>query len=162
MIKKLTMLAIITFIIATLLGNIAPTFTIEDIHGNELRSTVLLERGPIFLDFWHVGCRPCLAFLPHFSRFAEEFPKMTFIAVSTDPPRTRERALSHVRSNRFKFITAFDSNRELTRLFNVTSVPHKVIINQDGTIAYLSTGFSAGDEEKIRSMILDLRLPIED
>ena len=156
MIKKLIIIAIITLVIATLMGNIAPSFIIEDIHGNELRSAVLLERGPIFLDFWHVGCRPCLAFLPHFSRFAEEYSEMTFIAISTDPPRTRDRALSHVRSNRFRFITAFDSNRELTRLFNVTNVPHKVIIGQDGVIVYLSTGYSAGDETKIEEIIREI------
>ena len=156
MLKKLLLIAIITLMIATVWANTALTFTIEDIHGNELRSTALLEKGPIFLDFWHVGCRPCLAFLPHFSRFAEEFPEMTFIAVSTDPPRTRERAMSHVRSNRFRFITAFDSDRELMKLFNVVSVPHKVIINQDGTIVFLSTGFSAGDEKKIEEVIREI------
>jgi thiol-disulfide isomerase/thioredoxin len=153
MIKRILLITLFIMFLAMLYGAIAPSFSIEDINGNMLRSATLLESGPIFLNFWNKGCRPCLTFLPHLSRFAEEFPEMTFIAISNDPPRARDGALGHVRQNRFSFTTAFDTTRDLQRLFNVSAVPHKIIINQEGQIVYNFIRFLAGDEIEIERII---------
>jgi thiol-disulfide isomerase/thioredoxin len=134
----------------------APSFTIETIDGDRIRSETLLEKGPLFLEFWNIGCRPCLLFLPHVSDFAQKFPEMTFVAVNTDGPRHVNSAISRVRSSRWAFTTALDGTRDLQRLFGVSSNPHTIIINQSGEIVYNSTGFIAGDETKYESMIIDL------
>jgi len=154
--KNLLILLVLIMSITTLFSTQAPSFTIETMAGERIRSETLLEKGPIFLEFWNIGCRPCLLFLPHVSEFVTKFPEMTFVAVNTDGPRHVNSALSRVRSSRWAFITALDGTRDLQRLFNVTSNPHTIIINQAGEIVYNNTGFVAGDEVKYMEVITNI------
>ena len=154
--RKIVILIGIIMCFTALFSVQAPSFTIETMTGERIRSETLLEHGPIFLEFWNIGCRPCLLFLPHVSDFVSKYPGMTFVAVNTDGPRSVNSAISRVRSSRWAFTTAMDGTRDLQRLFGVTSNPHTIIINQAGVIVYNGTGFSAGDEVKFEEIIINL------
>ena len=155
-IRYYLLLLILVMSMTTLFSAQAPSFVIETMTGERIRSETLLEKGPIFLEFWNIGCRPCLLFLPHVSEFVGKYPEMTFVAVNTDGPRHVNNATSRVRSSRWAFITALDGTRDLQRLFNVTSNPHTIIINQAGEIVYNGTGFNAGDEAKFEEIIVNI------
>ena len=152
MLKKTIILVLFT-ITTMILVSQAPAFTVETIQGETIRSEALLEKGPIYLDFWSTSCVPCKSKQPFISEFVTKYPDMTFLAVSTDGPRHRDAVVRHVRSNRYSFITGLDSNRNLQRMFNVSSIPRSLIINQNGEIVYDNTGFQAGDEVKIEAEI---------
>ena len=154
MLKKTILVLILSVFTAVLFSNLAPSFTIETLQGEKIRSEVLLEKGPIFLDFWSTSCRPCLSKLPHVSQLAAKYPEMSFFAISTDSPRHKDSVTRHVRSNRFEFTTGFDGTRDLQRLFNVTAIPRSIIINQAGEIVYDNTGYHAGDEVMLEETVV--------
>ena len=154
MVKKVIILALLVVSMTALFAAKAPSFTIETLEGDIVRSEALLEKGPIFLDFWSTSCAPCLKALPHFNEFAKKYKDMNFVAVSTDSPRNKNKVVQMVRSNRWVFINGFDSSKELQRLFNVTAIPRTIIINQAGEIVYDSTSFTPGDEKKYEEQII--------
>jgi thiol-disulfide isomerase/thioredoxin len=137
----------------TLYGTPAPEFSIETLDGTMLRSTTLLDRGPIFLDFWATWCRPCLRALPHINNFVQQYPDLNVIAVSIDEPKDKDKVIQLVRRNRYEFITGFDSTSNLRRIFNVSTVPRTIIISQTGEIVYDGTGYNPGDEVKYDAII---------
>ena len=151
---KLIMLIIIFATFALhLSASKLPSFTVETLNAGTLRSEALLEKGPLFIEFWNVSCQPCLRFLPHVSRFAEEFPGITFLAISTDSPRNRSRVQQIIRSNNYQFITGLDPSGDLARTFKVSSVPRTIIADKDGNIVYDGTGYSSGDESKYEEIL---------
>ena len=156
MLKRTVILIIIATFVAIIGDSTAPAFTIETIQNETLRSEALLEKGPIFIEFWATWCNPCVRFLPHVDQFSRNHPEMTFIAVSIDRPRDRDKVLRHARSNRFNFVTGFDGSRDLQRLFNVTSVPRTIMINQAGEIVYDNSGYNSGDEVGLEAKIKEI------
>ena len=151
--KRTFLVSLLVTVVAIVFASQAPSFTFETIQGETIRSDALLEKGPIFLNFWSTSCVPCKNKLPHVSSFAEKYPDMSFLAISTDSPRHRDAVVRLVRSNRYNFTTSIDANRSLQRMFNVSTIPRSVIIDQEGQIVYDSTGYIAGDEEKIEAEI---------
>jgi len=147
MLKKVMLLLAITVIgLSTLIAATAPNFTVETFDGKVIRSTTLLEKGPIFLDFWSTGCQPCLKALPHINDIAKQFPNLNVVVVSTDPPRLKDKSQRYIKSNKFDFITGYDGNKGLQRMFNVSSIPRTFIIDSSGEIVYDHASYNPGDE----------------
>ena len=152
--KKIFFIVLLFIVTTVVFAAAAPEFTIEPFQGARIRSSALLEKGPIFLTFWADWCVPCKQELPHVSDFVKKFPDISFVAISIDAPRHKEKASTFVRSRRFEFISAYDGDtRTLQRLFNVTNPPHTIIINQAGEIVYNQTSYTAGDEAKYEEIL---------
>ena len=143
------MLLVVVFLVAiSLNAQKAPDFTIETFDGKTIRSSALLEKGPIFLDFWATWCQPCVRSLPHINSFVSKYPNLNVVVVSVDRPRDKDKALNFIRSRKYDFIHAFDGSKDLQNMFNASVPPRSIIINQDGEIIMNSTGYKPGDEEK--------------
>ncbi|MCL2064856.1 MAG: TlpA family protein disulfide reductase [Candidatus Cloacimonetes bacterium] len=154
--KTLFLLIVVTTFVAILFSSPAPSFTIETMQGDVVRSEDLLAKGPIYLDFWSTSCEPCLRKLPHVSSWVSKYPEMSFFAISTDSPRQRDGVVRHVRSSRYQFTTGIDSSRNLQRLFNVSLIPRTIIINQAGEIVYDNQGYNPGDEVELENFIISV------
>ncbi|MCK9328890.1 MAG: TlpA disulfide reductase family protein [Candidatus Cloacimonetes bacterium] len=153
MIKNLTIICILLIIFTVSLWSEVPAFSIETLNGDVLKSQDLLEDNIIYLDFWATSCQPCLRLLPQVSNLVEKYPDVTFIAVSIDSPRHKNNVSKLVRSQKFEFITAYDSNKALQKLFNVTSIPRSIIINKKREIVFDHSGFNSGDEQEIEKAL---------
>ena len=155
--KKIIILASFLFFIAMIYAQTAPSFTIELLDGTKVRSETLLEKGPIFLDFWATWCQPCLRSMPKWSEFAEKYPEMQFYAISIDRPRDKPKVINQIRTAKYAFEVGFDPNKEIAGLFNVgDAVPQLFIISQSGEIVFDKKGYTNGDEIKVEEVILGL------
>jgi len=155
MMMKKTVLLLIVLVMGfgTLSAATAPSFTVETFDGKMVRSTTLLESGPIFLDFWSTGCAPCLKALPHINDITARFPNLNVVVVSTDPPRLKDKSQRYIKTNKFDFITGYDGNKDLQRMFNVSSIPRTFIIDTNGEIVYDHASYNPGDEEEYIAQI---------
>ena len=84
----------------------------------------------------------------------EKYPNVNVVAINVDKPRKKSAAVSHIKSNRFKFHTLFDPKKIVQKQFNVTNIPRTLIIDQDGTIIYDHTGYQRGDEKHYEEVIV--------
>ena len=134
-----------------------PNFTLEDIDGNTVKFSELLEKGPIILNFWASWCKPCMKELPILNNLKTKYDTLiTVVCVSADRPRDFAKARSIIKSQKFSFLTLFDQNREVQKLFNITSIPRIFIISQDGEIIYDHTGYKRGDEKHLEEELIKM------
>ncbi len=112
----------------------------------------------VVLDFWATWCGPCVRSLPEMiEAFAGFDPgKVAFIAVNqAEPPETitgflKQRAWP-------PFTVALDARQDVGRAYGVEGIPHTVIIDAEGKVAWVSTGHRPGGAaeaaEKVRELL---------
>ncbi len=129
-------------------------FKLENIDGKQVKLSDFQKEGLVILDFWATWCVPCKNGLPKINELHEKYDNVNVLAINVDKPRKKSNAISHVKSNRFKFHTLFDPKKVVQKQFNVTNIPRTLIIDQDGTIIYDHTGYQRGDEKHYEEVIV--------
>ena len=153
--KRTISLLILSFLFlysAVLALDTMPNFTLEDINGDQIGSDELLSKKAVIVDFWAKWCGPCKKALPHLSDLQEKYKDLVdVVCISTDKARDGDKAKSFVKSRNFKFITLFDPNKDVCKLFNVNTIPRTFIINENGEIVYRHEGYTQGDEHELET-----------
>jgi thiol-disulfide isomerase/thioredoxin len=154
--KKRIIFLLLNLFVYLLIAVVSPEFTIETFDSKKIKSSSLLEKGPIFLDFWGTSCEPCLKALPHISDFVNKYPQINFVGINIDSPRNKDKAQKLIKSKKFKFIAGYDSSNNLRTLFGVNEIPRTIIIDTTGEIIYDGSSFTPGDEAKYEKIIKEL------
>jgi cytochrome c biogenesis protein CcmG/thiol:disulfide interchange protein DsbE len=141
-----------------LLDSSAPVFQAKGLDGKTYDLQKLLERGPVFLDFWTTWCKPCQAELPKLQELYEKYGKrgFTLVTVASDDQRTVSKVKPMVKSRRWSFPILLDPKREIGNPYQVRSYPTSYLIAPGGKIASVSRGYRPGDEKEIEAKILAL------
>lgn len=130
-------------------------FKLEDIDGKYQKLSELQQEGLVILDFWATWCDPCKKALPKLNEIHGKFDDVTVITINIDKPRKKAEAISHIKSNRFQFISLFDPSSNVAKQFNVTSIPRSFILEPGGNIIYDHTGYQRGDEKEFEKIITE-------
>lgn len=152
--KKIIVILFIIMSISMLMAQKVQNFTFEDATGKKLVFTDLTKKGLVVLDFWATSCGPCMKSLPSFNKLTEKYKDVTFVAVSCDSPKAKDKVLKTIKSSGYKFIVGMDASREIQKQFNVTSIPMTFIINSKGEIVWTHSGYVPGDEKKLEEEII--------
>ncbi len=89
------------------------------------------SRGKVVvIDFWATWCGPCLQALPKLDHIARAHDDVEVLAVNLDDPG---RAFTLFRDARYQMTLLADDGNASER-FGVTTIPHTVIVNRDGTV----------------------------
>ncbi|MBD3165571.1 redoxin domain-containing protein [bacterium] len=139
-------------------GKTAPDFTLKDIDGDRISLADLTKDGPVLLDFWATWCVPCKQAMPKLAEIHEDFEGDGFqlVAISIDNTRSLNKVKPYVRSQGYKFPVLLDTDSQVLRKYRGTSVPHTVLVTQEGTIAKVWIGYHPGEEKEIRAEITAL------
>ncbi len=136
-------------------GDVAPGFALQELSrdGTPTGATVQLEslRGQVvLLDFWASWCDPCVRGIPFLGELQRRYRKDGFAVVSIKLDGRRlgraRRALEQT-----DFLLAL-ATEEVANRYQVTSLPHLVLIDRTGVVRHLWRG--AG--EKLASQIEEL------
>jgi peroxiredoxin/outer membrane lipoprotein-sorting protein len=137
-----------------MVGERAPDFTLPDLDGQEVKLSDL--RGSIVvLDFWAIWCAPCVQALPHIQKLHERYEgkPVRILGVNRDRPGSGERVRTLLERREITFRQVLDEAGDAAGKFNVSGIPHMVIIDQQGVIREVKVGFAPGQEEVIAGTI---------
>lgn len=120
-------------------GDQLDNFTIPDLGGE--RFTLSEMKGKVVvLNFWFVGCGPCRMEIPHLNELVEKYESedVIFMAVALDGASNIKKFL---KKKPFTYRIAPEGS-SIARMFNITYYPTNMVLDQNGKIAYVSTGYS--------------------
>lgn len=111
----------------------APVFKVKTRAGDEM-SLENLKGKIVLLDFWATWCVPCLVEMPEVKRIWKKYggDKFVILGVSLDD---NEKAFdNYVKKEELGWPQYLDETNQISRLYNVSSIPHTVLIDHEGII----------------------------
>lgn len=133
-------------------GAPAPEWSLEDFDGKE-HALAELRGRVILLDFWATWCGPCRAAMPTMQALHEEFfdKGLTVVGISlyeqedADPKGTFEKlGLTYL---------GLHHGEAAGEAYGVSGIPHLVLIDRAGRVAFQQVGFDPAEKEELRSLI---------
>ncbi|MCV6606230.1 MAG: TlpA family protein disulfide reductase [Porticoccaceae bacterium] len=155
---KLFVTAIIGLAIVATTANAAdkaPDFTLKSNAGDNLR--LAEQRGNVvMLNFWASWCGPCKQEMPLLDELHKRYSRAGFTIIGVNVERDPEDAKRVLRDIPVSFPVLFDTDSNVSKLYDVSAMPTTVMIDRDGNIRHLHKGFKPGFEDEYRKQIKQL------
>ena len=114
--------------------------------GKEITFKEAVQQGPVIVSFWATWCKPCQSELEALKDLEDSWKnKVRIIAVSIDDARAMAKVKSLVKGKKWPFEVLLDPNKELYKAFNISAIPHVLVIN-DKKVVWTHSGYMPGNE----------------
>jgi peroxiredoxin len=141
---------------AVLTSGLAPDFTLHSVAGSNLR--LREQRGQVvMLNFWASWCGPCRQEMPQLDRLYEKYHASGFqlLGVNVDDDSRNATGVSSKLGLHFPVL--LDTQKKVSRLYDLSTMPSTVLIDRDGRVRYIHRGYRDGYvqtyEEQIRELL---------
>jgi cytochrome c biogenesis protein CcmG, thiol:disulfide interchange protein DsbE len=124
----------------------APDFRLDDIDGNTVQLSELLQHGAVIVDFWASWCVPCKKELPSLGALADKYDSLTVVAITIDKPKDHAKTKAAAKSIKGNILYLFDENDFARDLYQVNDPPVTFIVDKDGFVRFRHTGYNPGEE----------------
>lgn len=133
----------------------APDFTLRSLNGPNLR--LAEQRGRVVLvNFWATWCGPCKQEMPHLNRLYDKYRSAGFVLLGVNVDEDPGLAAGTASKLGMHFPVLLDSEKAVSRLYDLQSMPSTVLIDRDGRVRYLHRGYREGLEEAYERQIREL------
>jgi thiol-disulfide isomerase/thioredoxin len=141
-------------------SNDLPTTSVKDLKGASIPFNETFEKGKVTLvNFWATWCVPCKKEIksvrdnmPAWKQEAD----FNYMTVSMDDSRATAQVKAYAKSQGWDFPTYLDPNSDLKRSLNFQNVPFTIIVDKEGKIAHMQSGYEAGGESVIFGKVKEL------
>jgi peroxiredoxin len=141
-----------------LVGQPAPDFALRSLGDANLRLSEHLG-DVIIINFWATWCGPCRQEMPLLDEIYNKYKLAGLTLLSVNIDDTSERATEMARTLKVTYPVLFDERKEVSRAYEVGSMPVTVLIDREGVVRYVSEGFKPGYEkrytEQLRKLLND-------
>ncbi|OPX26431.1 MAG: hypothetical protein B1H05_02310 [Candidatus Cloacimonas sp. 4484_140] len=132
-------------------------FTLKDLNGNIL--TLSEVGGLIILDFWATWCPPCKVEIPYLVEFYNNYKNrgLTVIGVSAEDTETLINFKNDLAATGtdMNYILLTDSEREVSKMFGIKSIPTTFFISPEGKMLKKEIGFTEEFVPEFQKLIND-------
>jgi peroxiredoxin len=133
----------------------APDFTLRSLEGQNLR--LQEQRGKVvLLNFWATWCAPCREEMPHLNRLYEKYRASGFNLLGVNVDEDTRNTGGVASKLGLKFPILLDGDKQVSKLYNLSSMPSTVLIDRDGRQRYLHKGYREGYEQTYEQQIREL------
>ncbi len=99
----------------------------------------------ILLDFWSIGCGPCIASLPELEEIAETYKgTLAVISINIDPEKSWKEFVNKRKMGGNQWNELQKANTGLAASYQVKGYPHYVLIAPDGKVQAIWGGYGKG------------------
>jgi peroxiredoxin len=133
----------------------APDFTLRSMGGPNLR--LQEQRGQVVMvNFWATWCGPCRQEMPHLNRLYEKYRASGFVLLGINVDDDAGNAAAVAAKLGLKFPVLLDTDKKVSRQYDLATMPSTVLIDRDGKVRYVHRGYLAGFEDSYEKQIREL------
>jgi thiol-disulfide isomerase/thioredoxin len=161
--KKLTAAGIALFFATALHAQTTdlPNTQIKDVSSSKkIAFNETVESGKVTLiSFWATWCVPCKKEIKNVTKKLPGWhaeADFNFMTISIDESRAEGLVRSYAKSQGWDFPYYIDSNSDLKRSLNFQTVPFTMVIDKNGKVAYMHSGYEEGSEDEVFAKIKEL------
>ena len=139
-----------------LTGQTAPDFALKSSSGENLRLSEY--RGDVVMvNFWATWCGPCRQEMPLLDQLYSRYQRVGFTLLGVNIDDNSGKAMTMAKELGVSFPVLFDSKKEVSKLYQVDTMPATVLIDREGTVRFIHHGYKPGYEneylDQIRSLL---------
>lgn len=111
-------------------------FKVTSSTGEEL-SLEKFKGKIVLLDFWASWCGPCREDMPHVRSIWKKYKGDEFVIIGINLDSSRNAFENYMKQEEITWPQYYEGrgwNNQVSRLYNVTGIPHTVLIDQDGIV----------------------------
>lgn len=127
-------------------NGLPPEFSVEDLEG-KLVDLAEMEGKVVVLNFWFIGCKPCVKEIPELNSLVKKYDKddVVFLAFATDKAPAVKQFLTQ---------KAFECRiipraRHILKKFGIFTYPTHYVLDKKGIVRFYQKGYSPGTENRI-------------
>ena len=140
---------------AVALSASAPDFTLRTLGGPNLR--LQEQRGRVvMINFWATWCGPCRQEMPQLNRLYEKYKGSGFVLLGVNVDDDVRNAAEVAAKLGVGFPVLLDTDKQVSRAYDLATMPSTVLIDRDGKVRYVHRGYLAGVEDAYDKQILEL------
>ena len=115
------------------------------------------QRGRVVLiNFWATWCGPCRQEMPHLNRLYEKYRASGFVLLGVNVDDDKRNAVDVAAKLGLKFPVLLDTDKKVSRLYELSTMPSTVLIDRDGRVRAIHRGYQSGVEDQYDKQIRDL------
>lgn len=161
--KKISSFVLCLFASASLYAQTAelPTTQIKDVNsGKKMAFNETFEKGKVtVVSFWATWCVPCKKEINNIRKKMADWKKeadFNYATVSIDESRAEGMVRSYAKSQGWDFPYYQDPNSDLKRSLNFQNVPFTIIVDKNGKVVFMHTGYEEGGENEVFAKVKEL------
>lgn len=126
----------------------------EDLNGNLVKLSQYKNKI-LYISFWALWCQPCRAELKVLQDIFEEYKQkeVYFVGINIDTPKSLAKVKAFCSSQKITFPILLDPNSQLLNALNGQALPYSLLVDKEGKIVKIRTGYQTGDEKFIKDDI---------
>ncbi len=135
-------------------GKKLPTFSMKGIDGKTITNSSLKGKVIMF-DFWATWCAPCKAASPSVDAIAKKYKSKGLVVVGATYGDESGNAKKYQKEHGYSY-TFVDSADKLAGQLGINVIPAFVVVDKQGVVRKVFTGYGKGDEKKFEKAVADL------
>ena len=133
----------------------APDFTLRSAEGPNVR--LQEQRGRVVMvNFWATWCGPCRQEMPHLNRLYGKYRDAGFTLLGVNIDEDQAKAVGLAARLGLQFPVLLDTDKKVSRLYDLSTMPSTVLIDRDGRMRYVHLGYREGYENTYERQIREL------
>lgn len=136
-----------------LLGSFAPNFTATNLHTNKKETLSNYKGKVVLLDFWYLSCYPCRLLMPVLEKMNNKYKGKDFVVVGVNATdKNSIKIKEYLRSKNYRYTQLYNAE-PIFEPYNLQAYPTTILIDKQGRIKHIETGYSENLEERMTKMI---------
>lgn len=137
-------------------NEVAPNFIVKMINGKTIKLSELKGRV-VLINFWATWCAPCLMeFYDFQSKIINRYKGSDFSMLPISRGETMQNVkakMDALKKDSIDFSVGIDPDESIWKLYAKGEIPKNILVDKNGIIRYLSTGYDDKNLDKIASII---------
>ena len=133
----------------------APDFSLHAMSGPNMR--LQDQRGRVVMvNFWATWCAPCRQEMPQLNRLYQKYRSAGFVLLGVNVDDDPSKAAEVATKLGVTFPVLLDPEKNVSKLYDLSTMPSTVIIDRDGKVRYVHRGYLNGYEDTYEKQVREM------